>query len=133
SEPRRRRPRHRRDLGRLPGIRRERAGAAQHRQGFLTVAGGAVRGFAAGALGLIALQTLTSDQYAGKAAGLIGTITGLVARALDPDVPAIPDHSAATPADAAANAGAKDMGNPYANPTSTDHGRVPIAGHPRPT
>lgn len=57
------------------------------------MARGAVRGFAAGALGLIALQGLTSDKSAGKVSGLVGTITGLVDRALDPNVPAIPDHS----------------------------------------
>lgn len=52
-----------------------------------------LRGAAAAWLGLITLQALTTDKGAGTVGGLVGTLDGLVKRALDPTVAAIPDHS----------------------------------------
>lgn len=52
------------------------------------------RGAAAAWLGLIALQAVTTRGGAGAVGGLMTTVDGLVKRALDPSVAAIPDHSA---------------------------------------
>lgn len=52
-----------------------------------------LRGAAAAWLGLIALQALTTKNGAGAVGGLLGSVNGLAQRALDPSVPAIPDHS----------------------------------------
>lgn len=63
------------------------------------MARGAIRGAMSGALTLIVLQGLTG-KASGRVGDLVDAITGLVSRAIDPTVPAIPDHS--TPAAAAA-------------------------------
>lgn len=44
-------------------------------------------------MGLIVLQAVTTKNGAGAVGGLLGVVDGLVKRALDPTVPAIPDHS----------------------------------------
>jgi hypothetical protein len=59
------------------------------------MARGAFRGMAGGALTLIVLQGLTMEGPSAKVGGLIDTLNGLVNRALDPKIPAIPDHSKA--------------------------------------
>jgi hypothetical protein len=59
------------------------------------MARGMLRGAAVAWGGLIAVQALTSSRGADAASGLLGTVNGLIKRALDPSVPAIPDHSAA--------------------------------------
>lgn len=43
-------------------------------------------------LALIALQTLSTPGASGRVASLFGDIDSLVQRALDPNVPAIPDR-----------------------------------------
>lgn len=60
------------------------------------MAGGSVRGFAAGALGLVVLQTLVQDKAAGQVAGLWGVLSNIVTRVMDPNVAAIPDHSSSS-------------------------------------
>ena len=57
------------------------------------MANGALRGAGAAWLGLIVLGTLTQSRGAGAVGGLLGAVDGIVRRALDPSVPAIPDHS----------------------------------------
>lgn len=52
-----------------------------------------LRGAAAAWIGLVALQAFTTDRGAGAVGGLLGAVDGLVKRALDPSVPAIPDRS----------------------------------------
>jgi hypothetical protein len=52
-----------------------------------------LRGAAGAWLGLVVLQTFTTNNGAGAVSGLLGAVDGLVKRALDPSVPAIPDHS----------------------------------------
>lgn len=56
------------------------------------MARGAMRGAATGALSLIVLQGLTG-KASGRVGGLVDAVTGLIDRAIDPNVPAIPDHS----------------------------------------
>jgi hypothetical protein len=52
-----------------------------------------LRGAAAAWMGLVVLQAVTTKRGADTVGGLLGTVDGLVKRALDPSVPAIPDHS----------------------------------------
>lgn len=52
-----------------------------------------LRGAAGAWMGLIVLQAATTSRGANTIGGLLGTVDGLVKRALDPTVPAIPDHS----------------------------------------
>jgi hypothetical protein len=51
---------------------------------------------AGGVLTLVVIQGLTG-KGAGRVGALVDTLNGLVVRALDPTVPAIPDHSTADP------------------------------------
>lgn len=57
------------------------------------MARGAVRGAMAAWLGLVALQTLTSGDSSGKVGGAFDWVASVFQRALDPSIPAIPDHS----------------------------------------
>lgn len=52
-----------------------------------------LRGAAAAWLGLVVLQAGTTKAGSGAVGGLLTTVDGLVKRALDPRVAAIPDHS----------------------------------------
>jgi hypothetical protein len=52
-----------------------------------------LRGAGAAWLGLIVLQAATTKNGSGAIGGLLNTVNGLVKRALDPSVAAIPDHS----------------------------------------
>jgi hypothetical protein len=53
----------------------------------------ALRGVAAGALGLTALEAFVSSPSAGSNAGTLFTLaTGVVRRLFDPTVPLIPDR-----------------------------------------
>lgn len=69
------------------------------------MARGALRGMAGGVLTLVVLQGLTG-KGAGRVGGLVDTISGLVSRALDPNVPAIPDHSHPAGGSSSSSAGA---------------------------
>lgn len=55
-----------------------------------------MRGFFAGAIGLLLLHALVARANQNQLSGLARTATGLVTRFLDPSIPAIADHS--TPA-----------------------------------
>lgn len=52
-----------------------------------------LRGAAAAWLGLVALQAVTTSRGANTVGGLLGTVDGLVKKALDPSVAAIPDRN----------------------------------------
>jgi hypothetical protein len=56
--------------------------------------GHALRGAVTAWLGLIVLQAVVSTGGSGRVAGAFTGIAGLVNRALDPNVPAIPDRRA---------------------------------------
>lgn len=56
------------------------------------MARGALRGAMSAALGLIALQAVSSKKGSGRISGLLTDVNGLVLRVLDPTVPAIPDR-----------------------------------------
>lgn len=56
---------------------------------------GALRGIAAGTLGLVGLEVLVSSQKAVTNAGtLVKLATGFINRMVDPSVPLIPDRRA---------------------------------------
>lgn len=59
------------------------------------MARGMWRGAATAWGALIVLQAITTKRGAGAVGGMFGAVDDLVKRALDPSVPAIPDHSAA--------------------------------------
>jgi hypothetical protein len=52
-----------------------------------------LRGFLAGYLGLVALSALVAERGSKQAAGLLGTLSSIIERALSPGVPAIPDYA----------------------------------------
>lgn len=52
---------------------------------------GALKGAGAAWLGLIALQAVSTDGATGRIRGAFAVLQGIVARALDPTLPAIPD------------------------------------------
>lgn len=54
--------------------------------------GHAVRGMVTAWLGLIVLSTVSTQRGSGRVAGFFTDVNGLVKRALDPGVPAIPDR-----------------------------------------
>lgn len=76
------------------------------------MARGALRGAAGAWLGLIALQTLTTGQSSSKVGGAFDWVASVFSRALDPKVPAIPDHSK--------TAAAGNVPNPYFNGMTLD-------------
>lgn len=104
---------------------------------------GGVRGALAAWLGLIALQAVGTAGGSGRISSFFGDVNTLIERALNPNVPAIPDRRAGAvntnagaittnPADAAAMAalGANyTTSGLYAGPAAPP----PINGHPRPT
>lgn len=55
---------------------------------------GAVRGVAAGFLGLVALHAVGQKGGSGRVADAFGDVAGLIERVLDPSVAAIPDRRA---------------------------------------
>jgi hypothetical protein len=59
------------------------------------MARGALRGMAGGVLTLVVFQGLTG-RASGRVGALVDTVNQLITRALDPSVPAIPDHSTPT-------------------------------------
>lgn len=98
------------------------------------MARGMFRGICAGALALVALQTLTDPKSGNpdKLSGLWGLLNATADRVLDPDVPAIPDHSHATaPANAPADATAGDMTNPYKPAVQNSPNAIPRVGVPQ--
>lgn len=96
---------------------------------------GTARGIASGFLGLVALQALSTRGGSGRVAEAFGDIAGLVARVMDPDVPAIPDRRAgaaqgtSTPGSIAA---AKAAGGAQGTTSSRLERRLPIPDPPQP-
>ena len=88
---------------------------------------GALRGAGAAWLSLIVLQGLVSRGGSSRIASLMADVNGLVLRALDPKVPAIPDHSRST--SSTSSAPIRVGGYPT---TATDTGRatprIPVPG-----
>ena len=65
-------------------------------------------------LALIALQTLSTQCASGRVSSLFADVNSLVQRALDPNVPAIPDRTAAASAPAVATPTPAATQAPYA-------------------
>lgn len=93
------------------------------------MARGALRGAGTAVLSLIVLQGLVSRGGSGRVAGLLADVNGLLVRALDPKVPAIPDHSkpALSSAPVVGTPAAPTYGDGRATP------RIPIPGVPAAT
>jgi hypothetical protein len=75
-------------------------------------------------MGLIVLQAVTTKRGAKGVSGAFGWIDSAVQRAISPDVAAIPDFSAGTPAPAATTpAGSSSLPYqpPYVNPAPGVH------------
>lgn len=87
--------------------------------------GHALRGAVTAWLALIVLQTVSTSGGSGRLASLFGDIDNLVRRALDPSVPAIPDHSTGA---AATYQRPADMPVPAPSPYPTQLGRVGATG-----
>lgn len=91
------------------------------------MARGAVRGAATAWLALIALQAVSTRGGSGRIAALLTDVNGLIERALDPNVPAIPDRR---------TGGTTSPVRPVL-PTHLDDPsrpeRLPIPGQPRPS
>src|SRR5206468_5947739 len=85
-------------VGRLPGARRTGARATEDRRLRM---GHTLRGAVSAWLALIVLQTVVT-RGSGRVADALAGLNGLAQRALDPNVPAIPDRrTGAAPAGAA--------------------------------
>jgi hypothetical protein len=110
------------------------------------MARGMFRGVAVAWGSLIVLQAVTTTRGAGAVGGMFGAVDDLVKRALDPGVPAIPDHSTAastgnTDADGnfhpnvpdylgGGSAGGTKKTNPKKNPNVVPYDPPPPGGWP---
>lgn len=72
-----------------------------------------LRGILAGALALVALQTLVRTSASNRVAGLLGVPAAVAARFIDPRLPAIPERKAPAAAEAPASS------DPWAPPKNT--------------
>lgn len=72
-----------------------------------------LRGILAGALALVALQTVVATPAAGRIAGLFGVPAAIAERFISPAVPAIPERNAK------AAAAAEDEPSPWEPPRTT--------------
>jgi len=84
---------------------------------------------AAGFLGLSALYAVGTAGGTGRIAGAVGEVTGLINRALSPDVPAIPDRRNPTSEAAAGVAAGRALGGSQA--TGRTAPRLPIPAQPK--
>jgi hypothetical protein len=96
---------------------------------------GTLRGMAAGFLGLIALQAVGTKGGSGRIAEAFGDVAGLIQRAFDPNVPAIPDRRGIDPNSpgaqaAAAVAAGKAKGGITQTTADRFGGRLPIPAPP---
>jgi hypothetical protein len=95
------------------------------------MARGAVRGALGAWLGLVALQVATTSGGSGRIAGAFGVLNGLVERALDPNVPAIPDGARAAVRDADAGGDSKVLDGAdtkVVSPAPPNPSTIPLPG-----
>lgn len=92
-------------------------------------AGHALRGVASAWLGLIVLQTVTTSG-SGRVAALFTDLSGLISRAMDPAVPAIPDRRSGAPS--ASGGATTNPTSVYRPPADLTTGLAPLGTQPVP-